>query len=52
MKQTTINNHKVTVFNTYNGTELYITNPKGETIYAHKVSGDAIERAAEIISQQ
>lgn len=49
MQTTTIRNHKVSIFRTYDGTELYIQNPAGETIYAHKVSGDAIERAEEII---
>jgi len=52
MLETTINGYKVMVFKTYNGTELYINNPQGDQIYAHKVSGNPIERAKEVISKQ
>lgn len=48
--QTTINNHKVTIFNHLNGTQLFINDPAGNQIYAHKVSGDALERAKAIIN--
>lgn len=52
MKQTTINGYKVTIFTGYNGTQLFITDSQGVQIYAHKVSGDPMQRAKEVISQQ
>ncbi len=52
MKQTTIKGYRVTIFNHYNGTQLFIQDAAGNQIYAHKVSGDVMERAALIISQQ
>ncbi len=51
MQITTINGYKVTIFTTYNGTQLFINDSKGVQIYAHKVSGNPIERAKELISQ-
>lgn len=50
MKTAKINNYGIQIFETYNGTELYISNPEGEMIYKHKVSGDAMEIAKQIIS--
>ena len=52
MEQTTINGYKVTIFRGYNGTQLFITDAEGDSIYAHKVSGDPMERAMEVIAQQ
>ena len=52
MKTTTIKGYKVTIFNSYNGTQLFITDSEGVQIYGHKVSGDPMERAMEIIVQQ
>jgi hypothetical protein len=52
MHTATINSYKITIFNSYNGTQLFIENAKGETIYAYKVSGDPMERAAQVIAQQ
>ena len=49
MKQLTINGYKVTIFNTANGTQLFIQNADGFQIYAHKVTGSPLERAVEII---
>jgi hypothetical protein len=50
MTTTTINGHKVQIFETQNGTELYISNPEGDCIYAHKIGiGDPMERARAII---
>jgi hypothetical protein len=52
MKQTTIEGYRVTIFNHYNGTQLFIEDAAGNQIYAHKVTGDPMERAAQVISQQ
>lgn len=52
MEQTTINGYKVMIFHGYDGTQLFINDPKGQNIYAHRVSGDAIERAKEIIARE
>ena len=52
MQTTTINGYKVTIFNTYDGTQLFIIDAKGNQIYAHRVSGNPIQRAKEVISQQ
>ena len=52
MQKTTINGYQVTIFTGYNGTQLFITDSTGVQIYAHKVSGDPIARAMEVISQQ
>lgn len=52
MQTTTINGYKVTIFNGYDGTQLFINDPKGNQIYAHKVSGNPIERAKEVINHQ
>ncbi len=50
MEQTIINGFRVMIFSGYDGTQLFINNPVGDTIYAHRVSGDAIERAKVIIA--
>lgn len=52
MQKTTIKGYKVTIFKGYNGTQLFINDAAGNQIYAHKVSGDPLERAIEVISQQ
>lgn len=50
MQQTMINGFRVMVFTGYDGTQLFINHPDGHNIYAHRVSGDALERAREIIA--
>lgn len=52
MEQTTISGYKVMIFHGYDGTQLFINDPSGQNIYAHRVSGDAIERAKEIIGRE
>jgi hypothetical protein len=52
MQTTTIKGYKVTIFNSYNGTQLFITDSEGTQIYAHKVSGNPLERAKEVINRQ
>jgi hypothetical protein len=49
MKQLTINGYTVTVFQTKNGTQLFIQDANGFQIYAHKVSSSPLERAVEVI---
>ncbi len=44
MKQAMVKGYKVTIFFHYNGTQLFIENAKGETIYTHKVSYGKSER--------
>lgn len=54
MQQTIINGYQVIIFTGYHGTQLFINNPNGDTIYAHKVSGGetgAMQRAREVIAQ-
>lgn len=50
MQQTIINGYRVMIFTGYDGTQLFINHPEGHTIYAHRVSGDAMERAREVIA--
>ena len=38
------------VFTGFDGTQLFINNPSGDNIYAHRVTGDALARAKEIIA--
>lgn len=52
MQTTTINGYKVTIFTGYNGTQVFINDPKGVQIYAHKVSSNPIERAKAVINRQ
>lgn len=52
MQITNINGYKVTIFKHYNGTQLFITDSQGVLIYAHKVSGNPVERAKQVIAQQ
>jgi hypothetical protein len=51
MKTFNYKGFKVTVFTHYNGQTMYINNPKGVQIYAHKFTGSAIERAKQVIGQ-
>lgn len=51
MLKTKIKGYTVEIFKSYNGTKLFISKG-GVQIYAHKVSGDALQRAVEIISEQ
>ena len=51
MQTTTIKGYAVTVFKGYNGTQLFISDKNGVQVYAHKVSGNPIERAKEVISK-
>lgn len=50
MQQSIINGYRVMIFKGYDGTQLFINNPSGDNIYAHRVSGDAIERAKQVIA--
>ena len=52
MKQLTINGYLVTIFQTKNGTQLFIQDKSGFQVYAHKVSKNPLERAVEIIEAQ
>lgn len=52
MKTFTHKGYKVIIFFGYTGTQLFINDPKGIEIYAHKVSGNPVARAEAIISQQ
>ena len=47
----TISGYKVTIFTGYYGTQVFINDKDGNQIYAHKVSGDARERAIEVIAR-
>lgn len=49
--ETNIGGYSVTVFTGYYGTQLFITDKAGIEIYAHKVSGDPMERAMTIIAR-
>ena len=51
MQITNISGYKVTIFPSYNGVQLFITDKSGVQIYAHKVSGCPVERAKEIIAK-
>lgn len=46
-----INGFTVSIFNSYNGTQLFISDASGVSVYAHKVSGDPMLRALEVIGQ-
>ncbi len=50
MEQTIINGFRVMIFTGFDGTQLFINHPDGHNIYAHRVSGDAMERAKVIIA--
>lgn len=50
MQQTIINGFRVMIFTGFDGTQLFINHPDGHNIYAHRVSGDAMERAKVIIA--
>lgn len=52
MKTFNYKGFKVTIFFSYNGTQLFINDKQGVQIYAHKVSGNPVARAEEIINQQ
>jgi hypothetical protein len=52
MQTIKINGFKVTIFNSYNGTQVFINDSKGVQIYGHKVTGDPLLRAMEIIGKQ
>jgi len=46
-----INGHKVSIFPGYDGTSLYVTDPNGIQLFAHKVSGDPMEKALSVIAE-
>lgn len=50
MQTATINGFQVVILKGFDGTQLFISNPEGFQIYAHRVSGDAMERAKAIIA--
>jgi len=49
MKTFKYKNHKVAVFETYNGKQIFINNPAGVQIYAHRFHGSALERAKQVV---
>ena len=51
MQTKTIQGYKVTIFNGYNGTQIFISDAGGVQVYAHRVSGNPIKRAREVIAQ-
>ncbi len=50
--QTTICGCKVSIFKGYDGTQLFITGSDGIQIYAHRVSGDPVAKAKEVIAAE
>ena len=48
---TNISGYAVSTFTTENGTQLFIRDAEGIQVYAHRVSGNAMERAREVISE-
>jgi hypothetical protein len=50
MEQTIIDGFRVMIFTGFDGTQLFINHPDGHNIYAHRVAGDAMERAKVIIA--
>lgn len=51
MKKFKIKGFTVTVFEGYYGKQMFINNPSGEEVWAHKSTGDAFEQAKRIINQ-
>lgn len=49
MKQLNINGYLVTIFYHRNGNQLFIQDANGWQIYSHKVSGNPLDRAVELI---
>lgn len=49
--ETMIGNYKVTTFQTRDGVQLFIQDSEGFQVYAHRVSGDPLLRAQEVISE-
>jgi hypothetical protein len=53
MKRRNMKNYIVEIFEDTYGEQLYITNPNGVQIYAHRVmKGEGLERAKAVIAQQ
>lgn len=52
MKKFTYKGYKVTVFDGYDGKQMFIKNSDGEQVWAHRFTGDDFEQAKRIISQQ
>jgi len=50
MKTFSYKGFKVTVFEHYNGQTMYINNPQGVQIWAHKFIGAAFEQAKRVIN--
>lgn len=51
MKTFKYKGYKITVFENYNGNQMFIDNPNGIEIWAHKFNGDAFDTAKRIINQ-
>jgi peroxiredoxin family protein len=47
-----IQGYKVTVFYTMDGMQLFVTDAEGYQVYAHRMTGDPIARAREIIAAE
>ena len=50
MKTFSYKNFKVTIFEGYNGKQMFINNSQGEQVWAHKFIGNAFEQARRIIN--
>jgi CRISPR/Cas system CMR-associated protein Cmr3 (group 5 of RAMP superfamily) len=44
--------YTITIYRCYDGIKLFVTDAAGNQIYAHKVTGDAMERARAVIAKQ
>ncbi len=51
MKKFSYKGYDVTVFDGYNGNQMFIIDPNGVEIWAHKYTGDALKQAKRIIDQ-
>ncbi len=44
--------YTITIYRCFDGIKLFVTDSKGNQIYAHKVSGNPVECAKEVIKRQ
>ncbi len=52
MRKFTYKAHRVVIFESYNGNQMFINDKNGNQIYAHKFTGDAFEQAKKVINGQ
>ncbi len=50
MKNFTYKGYTVTVFESYNGRQIFINDADGVSVWAHKFTGDALKQAKRIIN--